>query len=95
MRALQSILVCTLFACGGGPKQNAETTPANTAPTESPAGGQPCSQEVQLVCPDGQIDVCAQYAAAAAEPVDSTGEAGGTGTAMALEEGTTHHCVPK
>ena len=56
-----------LAACGG--KSNSETTtPASpdtsTSNTDGTTGaastgdGQPCSQEVALQCPEGQVDAC-------------------------------------
>lgn len=61
------LIVCalTFAACGGGPKKTDTTTTTTTTTTDgSGAGsaatgdGQPCTQEVAMVCPDGQIDGC-------------------------------------
>jgi hypothetical protein len=94
------MLVLLLAACGGANKQGpTATTKATALETE----GQPCTQEVALVCPDGQIDACtkALEEKPAAKPEDE--ESGGSGTAMALDEGRmgkleragNHRCVAK
>lgn len=95
MKAFSCILLCALVACGGGSKSESPTG-SGTSPA-STGEGQPCTQEVQLVCPDGQIDACEK---ALAEP---TPDAGDTGTMMAVEEGRmgrlaragNHRCVAK
>ena len=98
-----TILLCTLVACGGGAKKSSET--AGSA--ASTGDGTPCTQEVALVCPEGQIDACVKAVAEEPEekdkPDDGAEESGGSGTAMALEEGNmgklaaagNHRCVPK
>jgi hypothetical protein len=99
------ILSCLLFvlvACGGGNK----STPTNTSSSSSTStgDGQPCSQEIILSCPDGQIDQCVKERAASDEKIKKmegggSDDEGGVGTAMALEEGRvsslTHKCVAK
>ena len=100
MKTITSVLLCALIACGGGTKKGTET--AGSADT---AGGQPCTQEVALVCPEGQIDACVKATAGDELPAVKEGdeESGGSGTAMALDEGKmgklesagTHRCVAK
>ena len=100
MKVIKSILLCTVVACGGGSKKGTEN--AGSADT---AGGQPCTQEIALVCPEGQIDACLKATAGDELPAVQEGdeESGGSGTAMALDEGKmgklegagTHRCVPK
>lgn len=60
--------VLSIAACGGGKKADTttkDTTTSNTgsdgdtgsaAPTTT--DGQPCTQEIALECPEGQIDGC-------------------------------------
>ena len=67
MKKLISIaFVCALAACGSKAK-TADTTATKTtepAKTETPADttvkaeGQPCAQEIAMVCPEGQVDGC-------------------------------------
>jgi len=97
---IASFLVWAMIACGGGSKAKPL---ARTEVPKSDAEGKPCSQEVALSCPDGQVDACAKLAAKDEpdKPDDGEDESGGTGTAMALDEGkmgamdATHKCVPK
>jgi hypothetical protein len=103
MKTISCLLFSLLVACGGGAKQ----TPTNTTTSSSSStgDGQPCTQEIILNCPDGQIDACVKAMAKTEQdkPDDGTEESGGTGTAMALDEGKmgkadaagTHKCVPK
>lgn len=59
MKNISMLIVCALAACGG--KSTAPSTPTSNAdPSTAPttANGQPCTQEVALVCPEGQIDAC-------------------------------------
>jgi hypothetical protein len=55
-------LVLALAACGG--KKGGSTTPDTTTTNTGDAtggttgDGQPCTQEVMLECPEGQIDAC-------------------------------------
>jgi hypothetical protein len=58
------LITCVLAAgaCGGGSK-NANTTTTstdttNTDTTGATGEGTPCSQEIALECPEGQIDAC-------------------------------------
>lgn len=98
MKLIESVLVCALVACGGGSKKGPENA-------GSAGGGQPCTQEIALVCPEGQIDACLKATAGDELPAVQEGdeESGGSGTAMALDEGKmskleaagTHRCVPK
>lgn len=101
MKTMARILFCAVAACSSG-KKNAAPTGGESPP--APTGeGQPCTQEVALVCPDGQIDACEK--ALAEEPPDAGDdeESGGTGTKMALEEGRmgrleragNHRCVAR
>jgi hypothetical protein len=101
MKILASMLFCVLVACGGGSK----TSPANTSTSAKPdqGDGAKCTQEILLSCPDGQIDQCIKERAASDAKIKEMeskegDEAGGTGTAMALDEGRisemTHKCVP-
>ncbi|MBA3464317.1 MAG: hypothetical protein H0T46_30475 [Deltaproteobacteria bacterium] len=56
MKILSILMVCALAACGGK-KADPSTPTANTDPT--PTGdGVPCTQEIALQCPEGQIDGC-------------------------------------
>ncbi|HEY5933965.1 MAG TPA: hypothetical protein VIU61_05005 [Kofleriaceae bacterium] len=99
MKVIASVLVCALVACGGGSKTGTETAGS------AAGGGQPCTQEIALVCPEGQIDACLKATAGDELPAVQEGdeESGGSGTAMALDEGKmgkleaagTHRCVPK
>ena len=90
------ILLIAIVACGSSDK-NAKPTGSATPPA-STGEGQPCTQEVALVCPDGQIDACEK---ALAE--DDTPDAGDTGPMMAVEQGRmgklaragNHRCVAK
>jgi len=97
MKLLACLLLPALLACSSDSKN---TAPADThSPPAATGEGQPCTQEVELVCPDGQIDACSK---ALAEP-DTTPDAGDTGTMMAVEQGDlgklkragNHRCVPK
>ena len=59
MKLISILTACALSACGG--QQTAPSTPTSnaeqpTAPTTD--NGQPCTQEVALQCPEGQIDAC-------------------------------------
>ncbi|MDX2093899.1 MAG: hypothetical protein SFX73_39055 [Kofleriaceae bacterium] len=60
MKLIPLIIVCALAACGGKqPAPSTPTTNADPAPTAAPTGdGTPCSQEIALECPEGQIDGC-------------------------------------
>jgi hypothetical protein len=103
MKIISTILLCALIACGGGNK----AAPSNT--TTAKATGETgdvktCKEEVALSCPDGQIDQCIKERAESDAKIkkmeeDKSDEAGGTGTAMALDEGRIsampHKCVPK
>src|SRR6185503_16158737 len=74
MKLLACLLLPALLACSSDSKN---TAPADThSPPAATGEGQPCTQEVELVCPDGQIDACSK---ALAEP-DTTPDAGDTGT---------------
>lgn len=60
MKLLAILIVCALAACGGK-KVDPSTPTSNTDPATktAPAGDAvPCTQEVALQCPDGQIDGC-------------------------------------
>jgi hypothetical protein len=101
MKTLSTMLVCALFGCGGG---NKKTDPGTSGSAASTGEGQPCTQEIALVCPDGQIDACEKALADGDKPASDDDDAsGGTGTAMALDEGRmsklenagTHRCVAK
>jgi len=102
MKTIACMVLWTFVACGSGNK-NAEPTGSDRPPA-STGEGQPCTQEVALVCPDGQIDAC-EKALAEDEKADAGEEedTGGTGTKMALEEGRmgrlqragTHRCTAK
>ena len=93
MKTISFTLLCALGACGSG---TGATPTGSAAPPARTGEGQPCTEEVALVCPDGQIDACEK---ALAE--DVTPDAGDTGTMMAVEEGRmgklgragTHRCV--
>jgi hypothetical protein len=61
------LITCVLAAgaCGGGSKNanttttNTDTTNTDTTDTTGATGeGTPCSQEIALSCPDGQVDGC-------------------------------------
>jgi len=64
------MIVCALAfaACGGGGKKSDTTTNTTTTTTDGSAAGsgsaaatgdgQPCTQEIAMVCPEGQIDGC-------------------------------------
>lgn len=72
--SLMFVCGMALAACGGKqggdtttPDQNADTTDPNTSTSNTdpnagdaePTGeGIPCSQEIALECPEGQIDAC-------------------------------------
>jgi hypothetical protein len=94
----RTIVVALLLAACGGNKPSTTSKPSGKA-----GDGVLCSkQEIALSCPDGQIDFCTKRAAHAEgepdKPDDGEEETGGTGTAMALEEGAlnaTHKCVPE
>ena len=68
MTKLMTLMMVCAFAigCGGGSKKpdtmNKDTTTTNTDTTTDTAAktgdGQPCTQEVALECPEGQIDGC-------------------------------------
>jgi hypothetical protein len=90
-----TVLAAALIACGG-----AKTTSSKAVH----ADGQPCTQEVALVCPAGQIDACEKAIAEAdkrSKEKDKQPDEGGT--AMALDEGRmgvleragNHRCVTK
>jgi hypothetical protein len=91
---MRTILLCTLIACGGGGGK----LPSNAAAHQK-AEGQLCSQEIKLVCPEGQIDACDKPVAEEPPAEADAEESGGTGTMMALEEGKMgkryHRCVAK
>jgi hypothetical protein len=93
------LLACTVLAvvaCSGGNKN--PQPPDRSSPTTGTGEGQPCTQEVALVCPDGQIDACEKALAA-----DDTPDAGDTGTMMAVDQGRmgrleragNHRCVAR
>lgn len=57
--------VLSIAACGGGKKADTTAKDTTTSNTGSDTGsaatttdGQPCTQEVALECPEGQIDGC-------------------------------------
>jgi hypothetical protein len=62
MKIITSFVCALVIACGGSPKPastpDIAAEPSPDIQQVSPAGGQPCSQEIALVCPDGQIDAC-------------------------------------
>ena len=69
MTKLLSLMIVGAFAfagCGGGKKADTTTTnkdqttdTTKTDDTTKTAGdGQPCTQEIALECPEGQIDGC-------------------------------------
>jgi len=69
MTKLMTLMMVCAFAigCGGGKKAdttttNKDTTTTNTDTTTDTAAktgdGQPCTQEIALECPEGQIDGC-------------------------------------
>jgi hypothetical protein len=63
MHPIITSFVCVfLLACGGSakPARTPDIAPASSPDIQqvSAPGGQPCSQEIALVCPDGQIDAC-------------------------------------
>ena len=104
MKILSAIMLCALVGCGGGTK----STPTNTATSSSTAtaagDGKTCKEQMELSCPDGQIDQCVKERAESDAKIkkmeeNKGDEAGGTGTAMALDEGRisamTHKCVAK
>jgi hypothetical protein len=56
MKLFPHLFLAAFLACSSDSKT---TTPADTSSPPAAAGtGQPCTQEVSLVCPDGQIDSC-------------------------------------
>ena len=59
MKLISLFMVCALAACGGK-KTDPSTPTSNAEPTTAPTtdNGQPCSQEIALECPEGQIDGC-------------------------------------
>jgi hypothetical protein len=104
MKTFTWLLSGVLIACGGA----AKTSPSPTNAAKPSAGeGIPCTQEIALVCPDGQIDACEKAVADANAKAEETppddDDSGGTGTAMALDEGRmgvlgragNHRCVPR
>jgi len=68
MTKLISFMIIGAFAigCGHGSSKKQDTTTTNTGSgsgsgsdaTKTAGDGQPCTQEVALECPDGQIDGC-------------------------------------
>ncbi len=69
MKKLMLTCAFMLAACGGGAKKQQTTNPdPNTSVSNTDATGagsatttgegQPCEQEIAMVCPDGQIDGC-------------------------------------
>lgn len=70
MKKLMFACAIAMAACGGGTKKaettNTTTTDPNTSTsntdgtqTAAPTGdGTPCTQEIALECPEGQIDAC-------------------------------------
>jgi hypothetical protein len=68
MTKLISVLIVGAFAfagCGGGKKNETTTTnkdqttdTTKTDATKTAGDGQPCTQEIAMVCPDGEIDGC-------------------------------------
>lgn len=54
------LVIALLAACGGSSKNpNTSTSSSDPAGPATPTGtGTPCSQEIAMVCPDGQIDAC-------------------------------------
>jgi hypothetical protein len=68
MTKLISLMVAGAFAfgCGGGKKETTTTTKDTTTDnttqtdttTQTTGDGQPCTQEIALECPEGQIDGC-------------------------------------
>lgn len=61
MKIISILMVLALAACGGK-KADPSTPTSNTEPgsatTEPTGDGVPCTQEVALECPEGQIDGC-------------------------------------
>jgi hypothetical protein len=92
MKLFPYLLLAAFLACSSDSKN---PKAADTSSPPAPAGaGQPCTQEVSLVCPEGEIDACEK---ALAEP-DTTPDAGDTGTMMAPARplsNLAHRCVPK
>lgn len=68
MTKLVTLMMVCAFAIGCGGKKPAENTTTtntdtqtdttDTTDTASQGDGQPCTQEIALQCPDGQIDAC-------------------------------------
>lgn len=61
MKIISFVMVCALAACGGKKADPASpVTNTDPAPATEPAAGDgvPCSQEIALECPEGQIDGC-------------------------------------
>jgi hypothetical protein len=68
MTKLISVMIVSAFAfagCGGKKSETTTTTKDTTTDTttqtdttKTSADGQPCTQEIALECPEGQIDGC-------------------------------------
>lgn len=66
MKILSTLIVCVFAAagCGGGKKTETTTTTTTTTTGSGDAAGsatgdgQPCTQEIAMVCPEDQIDGC-------------------------------------
>jgi len=104
MKILSAMMLCALVACGGGHKSTPTNTASSSSTTAAADTGKKCSEQMELSCPDGQIDQCAKERAESDAKIkkmeeNKGDEAGGTGTAMALDEGRisamTHKCVAK
>jgi hypothetical protein len=60
MKLFSLIMIGALAIGCGGNKPKAETTTTDTTKkdTTTTTDGTPCTQEIALQCPDGQIDAC-------------------------------------
>ena len=99
---MSAMMLCALGACGGANRSTPTNTSTSSSTTAVAGDGKTCKDEVALSCPDGQIDQCVKERAESDAKIkkmeeDKSDESGGTGTAMALDEGRIsampHKCV--
>ena len=60
MKILSAMMLCALVACGGGHKSTPTNTASSSSTTAAADTGKKCSEQMELSCPDGQIDQCAK-----------------------------------